>query len=828
MGVLRRHLSVVPGVETSRRYKGPSASDLLPWAIPVDSGIVQTKLGAFIVGYWSTPPDTASSTGVEQAGVSDDVQVALARFGAGWSSWTDVINKPAAPYPSKEDSHFPEEIPEMIDEERRRAFESEGEHFDNERALFLCYMPPHVQVSKFQSMMYSGGTVKTETPIARLLENFKREIRQFEDECGKAVKLRRMEGYDLVDPFDIEHHYDELTDYLFYAATGFVQRLEIPIHGAYLDSLIGCQDIEVGETPRIGDDYVKVVTIQGYPAKSFPNIIASLSTMPMAYRMTQRFIFMDAVEAEANMTRYRNQWSSKVTTVASKLMNAKTAPQNQYAVDQVKEATVAISLSQAGARFGYYSCAIVLRHYDEAVVHEMARVAFAEIRKCGFSGRIEATNTFEAWRGSLPGDIRSNIRRPPVHTGTLADLLPLSGVYTGKPFAPCPLYPPDTPPLMFGKTAGRIPFRMNIHDGDVGHTLCFGPTGAGKSALMNSIAMQALRYRGMRITAFDFKMGMLATVTACKGNHYNIGLDAEPLLCPLANLETVDDRLWAVSFIAELYAFQHNDRKPDTKERDEIALAIDRMSERSHRSLTAFNMFCSNEKVQAAVRFYTLKGSAGHLLDADADRIKQSYFNVYEVQTLMGLANEIKLPVLSVLFRRFEKTLNGQPALLFISEAWMAFGHPAWAGKVEGWLRLLRSLNCALIMDTQNLSDAVKSGILSILNDNCPTKLFLANNEAFKQGTPDQPGSYDLYKMMGLNQTQISIIQRAQKKRDVYWTSPDGNRLTALDLGPLQLAIVGATAKSDVRDVQAHIENDRDTAIWRYLDQKGVDYAALR
>jgi type IV secretion system protein VirB4 len=47
----------------------------------------------------------------------------------------------------------------------------------------------------------------------------------------------------------------------------------------------------------------------------------------------------------------------------------------------------------------------------------------------------------EAWLGSLPGHPVPNVRRPLIHTANLADLLPLSGVWTGNEENPCPYYP---------------------------------------------------------------------------------------------------------------------------------------------------------------------------------------------------------------------------------------------------------------------------------------------------------------------------------------------------------------------------------------------------
>ncbi|MFN6986834.1 MAG: heme ABC exporter ATP-binding protein CcmA [Rhizobium oryzihabitans] len=53
--------------------------------------------------------------------------------------------------------------------------------------------------------------------------------------------------------------------------------------------------------------------------------------------------------------------------------------------------------------------------------------------------------------------------------------------------APCPFYPPNSPPLM-QVASGSTPFRLNLHVDDVGHTLIFGPTGSGKSTLLRTVA----------------------------------------------------------------------------------------------------------------------------------------------------------------------------------------------------------------------------------------------------------------------------------------------------------------------------------------------------
>ena len=60
---------------------------------------------------------------------------------------------------------------------------------------------------------------------------------------------------------------------------------------------------------------------------------------------------------------------------------------------------------------------------------------------------------------------------------------------------------------------------------------------------------------------------------------------------------------------------------------------------------------------------YTIEGSLGHLLDARADAIEENAFTVFEIDELMALGEKNLIPVLLYLFRHFERSLTGAPAL---------------------------------------------------------------------------------------------------------------------------------------------------------------------
>ena len=182
----------------------------------------------------------------------------------------------------------------------------------------------------------------------------------------------------------------------------------------------------------------------------------------------------------------------------------------------------------------------------------------------------------------------------------------------------------------------------------------------------------------------------------------------------------------------------------------------------------------------------------GHLLDAESDNLDLSDFNTFEIEQLMNLGEKYALPVLMYLFRRIEKSLDGSPSAIFLDEAWIMLGHPAFKEKIKEWLKVLRKANCLVFLATQSLTDAVKSGILDVLVESCPTKIYLPNPNARDEETAA------IYKRMGLNTRQIEILALAKQKKQYYLHSEKGARLFELALGQLTLAFVGASDKDSI------------------------------
>src|SRR6266436_4707524 len=114
-----------------------------------------------------------------------------------------------------------------------------------------------------------------------------------------------------------------------------------------------------------------------------------------------------------------------------------------------------------------------------------------------------------------------------------------------------------------------------------------------------------------------------------------------------------------------------------------------------------FSLHGASAGVQEALKQYTVEGSFGHLLDAEADSLALSRFTVFEIEELMGLGEKYALPVLLYLFRRIERLIGsqqGRPSVIVLDEAWLMLGHQAFREKIKTWLKVMRKANCAVIM----------------------------------------------------------------------------------------------------------------------------------
>lgn len=395
------------------RSTGPSFADLVPYAGLVDNGILLLKDGSLMSGWYFAGPDSESATDFERNELSRQINAILSRLGSGWMIQVEAVRVPTTEYPSAERSHFPDTVTALIDDERRRHFEREQGHFESRQALILTYRPPERRRSGLTRYIYADSESRTASYADTVLDTFRQSIREIEQYLGNVVSVQRMQTREVRERGGERiARYDELFQFIRFAITGENHPVRLPEIPMYLDWLTTAE-LEHGLTPRVENRFLGVIAIDGLPAESWPGILNSLNLMPLTYRWSSRFIFLDAEEAKQRLERTRKKWQQKVRPFFDQLFQTQSRSIDQDAMSMVAETEDAIAeASSQLVAYGYYTPVIVLFDESREVLQEKAEAVRRLIQAEGFGARIETLNATDAFLGSLPGNWYCNIREP--------------------------------------------------------------------------------------------------------------------------------------------------------------------------------------------------------------------------------------------------------------------------------------------------------------------------------------------------------------------------------------------------------------------------------
>lgn len=168
-----------------------------------------------------------------------------------------------------------------------------------------------------------------------------------------------------------------------------------------------------------------------------------------------------------------------------------------------------------------------------------------------------------------------------------------------------------------------------------------------------------------------------------------------------------------------------------------------------------------------------------------------------------------------------QPAFTGRPTLLVLDEAWVFLDHPLFAARIREWLKVLRKKNVSVVFATQSLADIADSTIAPAIIESCPQRILLPNDRAI------EPQGQTVYVRFGLNARQIELVSRATPKRQYYLQSARGNRLFELGLGPIALALCGASDPDSQKRIDAVLaEKGQADFAATFLSQAGLDWAA--
>ncbi len=793
-----------------RPYRQTTAtlSDYLLWAGLIAPGVVLNKDGAFQRTLRFRGPDLDSATPAELMGASQRLNNALRRFGSGWCIHVEARRSPAPGYPT---SKFPDALSWLIDEERKAVFETTGTRFESRYFMTLAWLPPAERQGKLENALFEGG----EAPANKQVD-YRLHLERFIQETDQLMAL-----VETMTPYAEWLSDQDTLTYLHDCISDRPHRVAVPDTPFHIDALLPDAPLVGGLAPKLGARHLKIISVRSYVTETEPGLLDSLNRLPISYRWITRFLPLDREEARKEMEKARKRWFSKrkglLTLLREALFKEEAALLDNDASNQAADADVALQeLGADAVGAGYTTLTITIAETDEDLASDAVRQVQQAADVLGFVTQVESVNAIEAWLGSLPGHAYADVRRPILLTPSLAHLLPTSAVWAG-PERNAHL---DGPPLMLTATDGATPFRLDLHVGDVGHTMVVGPTGAGKSVLLATLTAQWLRYPNAQVYLFDKGRSARATILGLGGDFFDLGEENALGLQPLEGIDDAQERAWALDWVCDVLTGAQVTVEPELKSELWRVLDILAQRPREDRTLTLFAALVQDAKVRAALLPFTQAGPFGRLLDLDHSTLGFGAVQAFEMDDLMRRPKAVAA-VLPVLFHMLERRFDGKPTLLVLDEAWLFLRDSAFAAQIQDWLKTLRKRNVAVVFASQELADVEASPIASTIIEACLTRIYLPNDRA------REPRSRAFYEALGLNSRQVELIANATPKRDYYLVSRDGARLFELGLGAAALAFVASSRPEDHTLIDRVLADERGegfAAAW--LDARGLRDAA--
>lgn len=579
-----------------------------------------------------------------------------------------------------------------------------------------------------------------------------------------------------------------------FGADSNVPLVEGPLGAALYDRrlILGRERFELRDAG--GAVYGGCLGIKAYASQTRPGQLDGLLDAPFAYTLSQSFAYLTPAAARGVLERKQNQLVSTRDRARSQVEDLDAALDrliSHHFVMGEHQATLTVF---AGTPAGL----------DEALSQAKARLADAGLVAAREDLALEA-----AWRAQVPGAFAQRPRPAAITSQNLAAFAPLHAPPSG----------PARPgawggPLIALRGRTGVPLEIGLHLDDLGHTFVCGPSGSGKTVLQALLLAELERFGTQRVL-IDKDRGAEAFVRASQGRYLALKRGEPTGLAPLKALgDSPGERAWLSDFLALLARGPDGGLDPADRARTDAALDAVLRLPPADRGLEALAPLLGESPVAERVRRFARGGPLGWALDDADDALElEDGLIGFDVTELLDQP-EVRAPILSYLFHRIERRLDGRRLALDIDEFWRVLDDPAFTAFARDGLKTWRKKNGALIFATQSPSDALASPIAATILEQCATFFFLPN---------PQGQARDYVDGFGLTPAEFDWIRRGLRPREVLVRQGPLSAVADFDLGEARdLARLLSSRTADLARLERLIaETGPDYRAWRdpFLDR---------
>lgn len=497
--------------------------------------------------------------------------------------------------------------------------------------------------------------------------------------------------------------------------------------------------------------YGEIYAFKEYPATTWPGMFYGLSVAPYCNTIAQSFRFLSNANALTALGRKQN-WmevaGDKATSQTKDLVLAQNELMNRQWV------------------LGDHSFLVICFAESRERMDVVGTEAWNDLAACGLvatrlsmalqPGFLSLMPGAGFWR-PRPGFVKSSnfIAYSPLYNWPAGDIDAKDGRgrWAGGPIA------------TFRTMAGTPYFFSwqppGTSDGN-GNCLLSGRSGSGKTLLASFlIAMSASR---ARVIALDHKRGWKFMIERMGGPYSVLGA-GEANFAPLKALDASPRNLEFL--IAMFRGCIGGTMTEEEGRRLVIGLSVILDMPAEDRCVSELRAFFDNTPEGAGSRLekWISGNELGWVIDAPADRLHFGQLNLPCGLDTTALLNNPRARgvAMSYLFHRIFLLLDGTPLLLPMDEGWRALIDPVFRDHIETQLRTIRSKGGVLAFITQSPAEIAASGIASILIDQCPTQIHMANPRGSRKDYTETykltDGQFDAFHELQVGDGMFLLIQ---------------------------------------------------------------------